>query len=213
MRRPLALLGSRWPPAPRWGGWLHASRLPDATSSMMVELGPADAAMSVLRAVALGAAAYLTVVALLHLLVPTWSGARRWVSVSRCRRSTRFCHHHARGLERRCGIRRRGPGSPSPGVDRTVRPPLVTGDQRSRGRVHGEPGDCFCRSPRSRSPHTSPSTVDHGARQLLAARRPRHTNAFVHRVSRPHLPRPGSAATGAVGPPRCEEAARPVSRA
>ena len=46
----------------------------------LVEVGPADAAMSVIRAVALGATVYLAVIALLHLLVPTWSRARRWVS-------------------------------------------------------------------------------------------------------------------------------------
>jgi nucleoid-associated protein YgaU len=49
-------------------------------SRWLVELGPADAAMSVLRAVALGAAVYLSAISLLHLLVPTWSGARRWVT-------------------------------------------------------------------------------------------------------------------------------------
>jgi hypothetical protein len=80
VRRPLALLAiavaasstlsrlaSRFPlPRRDVGRWL-------------VEVGPADAAISVLRAAALGAAGYLTVIALLHLLVPTWSRAGRWV--------------------------------------------------------------------------------------------------------------------------------------
>jgi LysM domain-containing protein len=46
----------------------------------LVEVGPADAAMSLLRLLALGAATYLTVIAVLHLLVPAWSGAGRLVN-------------------------------------------------------------------------------------------------------------------------------------
>ena len=76
MRRPLALLviavaaGSAL--------WRLASRFPLPRRDIgrwLVEVGPADAAMSVLRAAALGAALYLTVIALLHLLVPTTSRA------------------------------------------------------------------------------------------------------------------------------------------
>jgi LysM repeat protein len=81
VRRPLALLvlavagGSAL--------WRLASRfpLPDRDiGRWLVDVGPADAAMSVVRVVALGAAVYLAVIALLHLVVPTWSRAGRWVT-------------------------------------------------------------------------------------------------------------------------------------
>ena len=81
VRRPLALLviavaaGSAL--------WRLASRFPLPRRDIgrwLVEVGPADAAMSVLRAAALGAALYLTVIALLHLLVPTTSRAARWIT-------------------------------------------------------------------------------------------------------------------------------------
>ena len=81
MRRPLALLAI----AASAGSalWRLASRFPLPRRDIgrwLVEVGPADGAMSVVRAVALGAALYLTVIALLHLLVPTSSRARRWVT-------------------------------------------------------------------------------------------------------------------------------------
>ena len=81
VRRPLALLvlavaaGSAL--------WKLASRFPLPRHDIgrwLVEVGPADAAMSVVRVAALGAAIYLAVIALLHLVVPTWSRAGRWVA-------------------------------------------------------------------------------------------------------------------------------------
>src|SRR5258705_8648776 len=81
VRRPLALLVLAV--AASSALWKLASRFPLPRADIgrwLVDVGPADAAMSVVRVAALGAAVYLAVIALLHLLVPTWSRAGRWVS-------------------------------------------------------------------------------------------------------------------------------------
>lgn len=82
MRRPLALL--IFAVAAGSALWRLASRFPLPDRDLgrwLVDVGPADAAMSVVRVAALGAAGYLAVIALLHLLVPTWSRAGRWVAI------------------------------------------------------------------------------------------------------------------------------------
>jgi len=81
VKRPLALLVLAV--AASSALWRLASRFPLPRRDLgrwLVDVGPADAAMSVVRVAALGAAMYLAVIALLHLVVPTWSRAGRWVS-------------------------------------------------------------------------------------------------------------------------------------
>ncbi|MEP6658840.1 MAG: LysM peptidoglycan-binding domain-containing protein [Acidimicrobiales bacterium] len=63
--------------------WRLASRFPLPRRDIgrwLVDVGPADAAMSVVRVAALATATYLAVIAVLHLVVPTWSRAGHWVS-------------------------------------------------------------------------------------------------------------------------------------
>ena len=81
VRRPLALLVIAVSASSAL--WRLSSRFPLPQRDIgrwLVEVGPADAAMSLLRLFAFGAAIYLTVIAVLHVLVPTWSTAGRLVS-------------------------------------------------------------------------------------------------------------------------------------
>lgn len=80
MRRPLALLTIGV--GATIALWRLRSRvpLPQLHLRWVIDVGPDEAAISLLRVVALVGAIYLVVIATLHVVVPTWSPARRFVT-------------------------------------------------------------------------------------------------------------------------------------